>query len=312
MIKRALEVKIRSLFKELPLVVVTGPRQSGKTTLIKKIFPKLKYVSLEDPNSRVFALKDPRRFLETYEPPAIIDEAQRVPEIFSYLQTVTDNNNRSGQYLISGSQNLLLMEKISQSLAGRVGLLTLLPLSLTEIEKEISKSRLNSVLLRGFYPRVLAKKIHPNDWYPNYIQTYLERDVRQLKNISDLNLFHRFLSLCAGRTGQILNLSSLAADCGVTHNTIQSWLSVLEAGYIIFKLPPYYRNLNKRLVKSPKLYFYDTGLVCSLLGIETVEQLVNYPLRGAIFETMVISELVKAETNQGRRPGANFLSDKSG
>ncbi|MBU1323091.1 ATP-binding protein [Patescibacteria group bacterium] len=313
MIKRELETKLKSLFKKLPLVALIGPRQSGKTFLLKNTFPKIKYVSLEDLDQRTFAREDPRRFLSTYQPPVILDEVQRVPELFSYLQTQTDNLDKPGQYFLSGSQNFLLMENISQSLAGRIGLLTLLPLSLGELGagKEI-KTNLDQILLKGFYPRPWVKKISPNDWFPGYIQTYLEGDVRQIKNITDLTLFQRFLKLCAGRTGQVLNLSTLAADCGITHNTVQAWLSVLEASYIIFKLQPYFKNLNKRLVKSPKLYFYDTGLACSLLGIETAGQLVNYPLRGALFETMAVSELIKNKFNQGRLPQAFWLSDKSG
>ncbi len=313
MIKRQLGVKVKSLFKKLPLVALIGPRQSGKTFLLKNTFPKIKYVSLEDLDQRTFAQEDPRRFISTHQPPVILDEVQRVPELFSYLQTQTDKLDKSGQYLLSGSQNFLLLENISQSLAGRIGLLTLLPLSLRELTSWQNRQvDLDSIIFKGFYPRPWVKKISPADWYPGYIQTYLEGDVRQIKNITDLTLFHRFLKLCAGRTGQILNLSTLAADCGVTHNTVQAWLSVLEASYIVFKLQPYYRNLNKRLVKSPKLYFYDTGLACSLLGIESAGQLVNYPLRGALFETMAVSELIKNKFNQGRLPQPFWLSDKSG
>lgn len=313
MIKRKLQSKIKTLFKEMPIVAVVGPRQSGKTTLLKGIFTGINYVSLEDPDKRIFAQEDPRRFLNTYMSPAILDEIQRAPELLSYLQTKVDEKDRAGQYLISGSQNFLLMEKVSQSLAGRVGIVTLLPLSLEELKPLIKETvQLESVLFRGFYPKLWSQKISVIDWHNNYIQTYLERDVRQIKNITDLSLFQKFLKLCAGRSGQMLNLSSLANEGGISHNTAEAWLSTLEASYIVYRLQPLYKNLNKRLVKMPKLYFCDVGLLCSLLGIETERQLVNHPLRGAIFETMVMAELVKQRLNQGLRVGAYYLRDKSG
>lgn len=313
MIKRELGYKIKSLLKSFPIVAVIGPRQSGKTTLLKNLFPKRNYVSLEDLDNRNFAEQDPRGFLDTYKPPVIFDELQKAPKLFSYLQTSVDKIGKVGQYLLSGSQNFLLMEKISQSLAGRVGILTLLPLSIKELkESRHNKNNIEETMFTGFYPRIFDKKIKPYDWYSNYVQTYLERDIRQIKNISDLSLFQRFLKLCAGRTGQLLNLSSLGNDCGVSHNTVRSWISILETSYIIYLLQPYHKNYNKRLIKSPKLYFYDIGLACSLLGIENKEQLVTHPLRGSLFETMVISELIKYRFNKGQKSNSYFFRDKSG
>jgi len=314
MIKRELSQKIKSHLKSFPIVTVTGPRQSGKTTLLKHLFPKRTYVSLEDPDKRAFAEEDPKRFLATFPAPAIFDEVQKVPQLFSYLQTLTDEVGKNGMYILSGSQNFLLMEKISQSLAGRVGILSLLPLEFRELKnsKMVFGKNLDSVLFSGFYPRIWDKKIKPFDWYVNYIQTYLERDVRQIKNVNNLRLFQRFLRLCAGRTGQILNFSSFANDCGISHNTANSWLSILEASYIIYLLPPYRKNFNKRLIKSPKLYFYDTGLACSLLGIENKKQLATHPLRGALFETFVISELLKNCFNKGKTMNLSYFRDKSG
>lgn len=277
------------------------------------ICPKAAYVSLEDPDKRLFAKEDPRRFLAVYRPPAIIDEIQRVPELFSYLQTLTDQQNKPGQYLLSGSQNFLLLETVAQSLAGRVGIVTLLPFSLKELGNLLKRqTAVDELLFKGFYPRLWDQKLDPEDWYPSYIQTYLEKDVRQIKNITDLALFQKFLRLVAGRTGQVLNLSALANEVGVNHNTIQSWLSVLEASYIVFRLQPYYRNINKRLVKTPKLYFYDTGLAASLLQIDSPRQLASHPLRGVLFETLIVGELIKKRSNQGKPANAFYLQDKSG
>lgn len=313
MIPRELASKIKHHLKVFPIVTITGPRQSGKTTLLKNLFAKSTYVSLEDPDNRIFAEEDPRRFLSTFKSPAIFDEIQKAPHLFSYLQTQVDTAGKVGQYILSGSQNFLLMEKVSQSLSGRVGILTLLPFSIKELNNhKISLRSTEQAMLTGFYPRIWDKKIAPSDWYPSYIQTYLERDVREIKNITDLRLFQKFIKLCAGRTGQILNLSSLANDCGLNHNTIASWISILEASYIIFLLPPYYRNFNKRLIKSPKLYFYDAGLACSLLGIEDEKQLITHPLRGALFETLIISELAKYFLNKGKKFRAYFFRDKTG
>ncbi len=313
MINRDLTKKIKKYIKNYPVVALVGPRQSGKTTLLKNLFSEIKYVSLEDLDVRIFAESDPRGFLNTYKPPVIFDEVQKVPQLFSYIQTEVDKNNKAGQYILSGSQNFNLIEKITQSLAGRVGILTLLPLSVNEIKKnKLSLNTLEKAIFTGFYPRIWDKKINPTDWYLNYIQTYIERDVRQIKNISNLSLFQRFVKLCAGRSGQILNLSSLANDCGINHNTIRSWLSILETSYIIYFLTPFYKNFNKRLIKSPKIYFYDTGLVCSLLGIENQHQIIAHSQKGALFETFIISEFVKKSYNQGKKFNGFYISEKNG
>lgn len=313
MIYRQLTNKIKEYSKSYPVVALIGPRQSGKTTLLKNIFSKIYYVSLEDLDARLFAEKDPRGFLDTYKAPVIFDEIQKAPKLFSYIQTAVDKTNKAGQYILSGSQNFNLVEKITQSLAGRVGILTLLPLSVDEInKKKLSINNVNSAIFSGFYPRIWDKKINSSDWYSNYIQTYIERDVRQIKNISDLSLFQKFVKLCAGRSGQILNMSLLGADCGVNHNTIRSWLSILETSYIIYFLNPYYKNFNKRLIKSSKIYFYDTGLMCSLLGIENENQIITHPLRGALFETFIVGEFVKKYFNQGKKFSGFYISEKNG
>lgn len=313
MIYRQLTNKIKEYSKSYPVVALIGPRQSGKTTLLKNIFSKIYYVSLEDLDARLFAEKDPRGFLDTYKAPVIFDEIQKAPKLFSYIQTTVDKTNKAGQYILSGSQNFNLVEKITQSLAGRVGILTLLPLSVDEInKKKLSINNVNSAIFSGFYPRIWDKKINSSDWYSNYIQTYIERDVRQIKNISDLSLFQKFVKLCAGRSGQILNMSLLGADCGVNHNTIRSWLSILETSYIIYFLNPYYKNFNKRLIKSSKIYFYDTGLMCSLLGIENENQIITHPLRGALFETFIVGEFVKKYFNQGKKFSGFYISEKNG
>ncbi|HUU39445.1 MAG TPA: ATP-binding protein [Desulfatiglandales bacterium] len=312
MIKRVLEEKIRHLAKKFPIISVTGPRQSGKTTLIKSIFPEYRYESLEDPDTRLFATTDPRGFLES-DTKMVIDEIQRAPELFSYLQTYSDRANISGQYIISGSQSFLLNQHISQSLAGRVAVLNLMPLSFSELtDHGIPVKAYEKLIYQGFYPRLYDKKISPGDFYPNYIQTYIERDVRQLQNIHDLTLFVRFLKLCAGRTGQLLNLNSLANDCGISPNTAKSWISVLAASYIIFLLQPHYKNFNKRLVKMPKLYFIDTGLASSLLEIRSESQLSTHFLRGALFENLIISEFIKLRLNNGLRSNCYFWRDNKG
>ncbi|MBD3316227.1 MAG: DUF4143 domain-containing protein [Chitinivibrionales bacterium] len=313
MIARTMEQKLKSLAAAYPLVTLTGPRQSGKTTLCRSAFPDYQYLSFEDPDVREFATTDARRFLQTYADRCIFDEVQRVPNLFSYLQSHVDRTDRSGQYILTGSQNFLLAENVTQSLAGRTALLNLLPFSMAELDQAgLLSSHLDEVLFQGGYPRLYDHAIPPPDFYPYYITTYVERDVRLLKNITDLSLFDRFLKLCAGRIGSQVNLSSLANDCGITHNTARAWLSVLEASYILFFLKPYFRNFNKRLVKSPKLYFYDTGLACSLLGLEEARQLSSHHLRGELFESLMLSELVKCRSNQGRQPNIYYWRDKAG
>lgn len=310
-IKRKLTKRFSYLLKKFPVITLTGPRQSGKTTFLKAVCKNYKYVSLEDPDTRSFALTDPRGFLEKYNNKIIIDEAQYSPQLFSYIQSYVDKSGSSGQFILSGSQNFLLHNKISQSLAGRSAVLKLFPFSLIEIYKKTFKN-LYKTLFNGFYPGIYDKHISPTDYFPSYIQTYIERDVRQLVNISDLNTFQKFVKLCAGRTGQIINYSSLGNDCGITSNTAKSWLSILEASYIVFLLPPFYNNFNKRIIKSPKIYFWDTGLLCSILGIQSEDHLFNHFLRGSIFESFVISEIYKHKYNEVSNPACYFLRDKVG
>ncbi len=314
MIARELRDKAIALSKQYPFVVITGPRQSGKSTLAKSTFPDYRKVSLEDLDNREFARADPRGFISTYPDRTIIDEVQRVPSLLSYLQTHCDDAGREGMYILTGSQNMQLMEAVDQSLAGRTGLLHLLPFSKSEMEAGgIMPQSTDTRLLQGCYPRLYDKGIAPDDYYPNYINTYVERDVRNLKNVGDLGRFVRFLKLCAARVGQLLNKSSLANDCGVTVPTVDAWLSILETSYVVFLLKPDHNNFSKRLVKSPKLYFYDTGLACSLLEIKTETQMNTHYLRGNLFENMVISDIVKNDFNHGIiEPSVSFWRDSVG
>jgi len=312
-IKRALEIRVKKLVKEYPIVAITGPRQSGKTTMIKKMFPKKKYVSLENIDTRNFAIEDPRGFLDMYSGGVIIDEVQNAPELFSYLQEVVDTNKQMGEFILTGSQNFLLMEKINQSLAGRVAIATLLPLSVKELEgTKFSEYSVDEYILRGLYPRMYDSKIEAQEWYNNYIQTYVEKDVRMMKNVGDLVTFHKFIKLCAARVGQILNLSSIANDLGITHNTAKEWISILEASYIVFLLQPYHSNFDKRLVKMPKMYFYDQGLLAALLDIDTIDDVKRHPFRGGIFESFIITEIIKNKLNIGQSAGVYFWRDKIG
>jgi predicted AAA+ superfamily ATPase len=313
MIGRTLEKKLKEMARSFSVVTVTGPRQSGKTTLVRSAFPQMSYVSLEDLDSREFAEADPRGFLATYGKGAVIDEAQRVPALFSYIQGKVDEVNRPGMYVLSGSQNFLLHEKISQSLAGRVGILNLLPLSIEELGSQAETTwRYENFLLSGFYPRLYDRPVAARDWYPGYVQTYVERDLRLIKNVTDLASFQRFIRLCAGRVGQILNLSSLAIDCGISHNTAKSWLSILEASFIVYLLKPHYRNFNKRLIKMPKLYFVDPGLACFLLGVSNPAEVDSHHLKGALFESMIVSEFIKYRLHRGLQPDCYFWRDKTG
>ena len=311
MIKRTLEKSIQKLAKKFPVIVITGPRQSGKTTLVKSLFKNKPYVSLENPDDLELALTDPRRFLAQFTEGAVLDEVQRAPELFSYIQGIVDQSKKKGQFVLTGSQNFLLMESITQTLAGRVALFTLLPFSISELNKtKYEPKTIEKSLFYGFYPRIYDDQLLPKEWLPNYIQTYIERDVRQIKDVHDLPTFQRFLKLCAARTGQILNINNIAVDCGISPNTAKSWLNVLESSYITFTLQPHYKNFNKRLIKSPKLYFWDTGLVCYLLGIQKQQDLLIHPARGALFETWVISEFHKQFYNQGERPPLYYWRDK--
>lgn len=314
MIPRTAHKKLTELAAKFPIVSVIGPRQSGKTTLVRAAFPNHAYLSLETPDIRAQAENDPRLFLTSaMDRGVILDEIQRVPELFSYLQTIVDEQKRPGQFILTGSQNFLLLEHVSQTLAGRVGFLQLLPLSAEELaHASLLPRSLYPFLFRGMYPPIYDRAIHPDDWYPNYIATYVERDVRLIKNIPDLSKFQTLLMLCAGRVGQVVNLSSLANDCGVSHNTVKSWLSILEASFILFLLRPYYKNFNKRVIKQPKLYFYDTGLLCSLLHIQTPEQLQQHYARGSIFESFAVSELLKYRLHRGQPPHTYFWRDHRG
>lgn len=311
MIPRILSGKFKALIRKYPIVTLTGPRQSGKTTLVKALFPDYRYLSFEDPDTRLYATEDPRGFLQHYPSQVIFDEAQRVPQIFSYLQTHTDQQQQNGQFILTGSQHFLLSERISQSLAGRTGILYLMPLSIEEI-KTITEVSVERFLIQGGYPRLHKEAIVPSDFFPSYIATYLERDIRLIKNISNLASFERFLRLCAGRVGQLLNLSALSDDVGISHNTVKSWLTLLEASFVAFLLQPHHRNFKKRLVKMPKLYFWDSGLLCSLLGIESEHQLSSHYLRGNIFENAVITEFMKYRFNRGQRNNCYFWRDRHG
>jgi predicted AAA+ superfamily ATPase len=276
-------------------------------------FPGLPYTSLENPAQREFAQEDPVAFLARYRDGAVIDEVQRVPQILSYLQGAVDEDPRPGRFLLTGSQNLALVNAVTQSLAGRTTLTELLPLSLEEIRRfPAPPPDLDTLLWQGGYPRIYERGLPAQEWLADYTATYVERDVRQLVNVGDLLVFQTFLRLCASRTGQILNLASLAGDCGISQPTARSWLSVLEASYIAFRLPPFFANLGKRLIKSPKLYFYDTGLAASLLNIESPRQLETHPLRGALFETWAVAEIAKAHLHRGRRPRLSFYRDRGG
>lgn len=313
MISRDIADKIKQLSEKFPIVTVTGPRQSGKSTLLKHIFSDWRYVSLENPDMRSFASEDPNGFIKTFDNHVIIDEAERVPSLFSYLQTHIDDINETGMYMLAGSRNFHLMAAIDQSLAGRTAIMKLLPLSRHELhEAGELPNTINEQIFKGFYPRIYDKDIAPTDYYPSYIATYVERDVRAMLNIGDLGRFTRFIRLCAGRIGQLLNKSNLATETGVTIPTVESWLSVLEASYILYRLEPNFNNYNKRIVKTPKLYFYDTGLACSLLGITSSEQLDVHFLRGGLFENMVVNQFIKDGLNRGIMPDLTFWRDSSG
>jgi hypothetical protein len=310
-IERLLQPRLLDLATRYPVLTLTGPRQSGKTTLSRMAFPDHAYVSLENPANREFAQHDPVAFLARYGQGAVIDEVQRVPHVFSYLQGLVDEDPRPGRFVLTGSQNLALVDALTQSLAGRTTLTELLPLSLEEIRRfPAPPTDLDTLLWQGGYPRIYERGLPAQEWLADYTATYVERDVRQLVKVGDLLLFQTFLRLCASRTGLLLNLTSLASDCGITPPTARSWLSVLEATYIVFRLPPFFANLGKRLIKTPKLYFYDAGLAANLLNIENPRQLATHPLRGALFETWVVAEIAKAHLHRGRRPRLSFYRDR--
>ena len=295
----------REIYNELieacnafPVVTITGPRQSGKTTLLKNVFPDKKYVSLEDPDTRQLAASDPRSFLNQSDTGLIIDEIQRIPELVSYIQGIVDDLQKTGYYILSGSQQFELSQTISQSLAGRTAILRLLPFSVQEIQVVSANSTVDEILYKGFYPRIYIQPlVNPTRYYSSYLETYIERDLRQLINVKDLRQFELFLRLCAGRVGQIFVASNLANEVGVTVPTIQSWLSILEASYVVYLLQPFSANINKRLTKSPKLYFYDVGLATFLSGINEPYQLFTSPLKGSLFENLVVMEMLKSKYN---------------
>jgi len=327
MIKRTLHQYLVRDASYYPVLTLTGPRQSGKTTLARAAFPDHAYVSLEETDARLFARDDPHGFLNRFTDAVIIDEAQRVPELFSYIQSRVDGDDRGGRFVLTGSQNFLLMEGISQSLAGRCGILHLLPFTRAELEGQEQPVPRNpdalfgyrstgrglwATLLQGFYPRIHDRDIPPGVWLSDYVQTYLQRDVRALVNVGDMERFERFLRLVAGRTGQLLNYSALANDCGLSVDTAKRWVSVLKTSFVVFLLAPHHRNFNKRIIKSPKLYFYDTGLACHLLGIQDDEQLQTHPLRGALFENLIVAEIAKTYHHHRLQPPLYFWRDQTG
>ena len=314
MIERQAAYTLRQLAKQFRAVAILGPRQSGKTTLAKLIFPEKPYASLETPTIRQFALEDPIAFLKQFPNGAILDEIQRAPELLSWLQqNLDDDPTNMGKFVLTGSNNLLLLQNVSQTLAGRVAYLELLPFSVQELTAiPNSLVDIDTLLWQGGYPSIQANGVAPTYWFSAYIRTYVERDVRQIKNIENLLLFERFLSLCAGRVGQEINFSLLSNEVGVDYKTIQSWIGILQASYIIFLLPPFYKNHNKRVVKTPKLYFYDTGLACALLRITDPTLLVQHPFRGALFENFIVCELLKNRMNKGERSNLYFWKETSG
>ena len=312
MIKREITGRLTALFEQYPFVTVTGPRQSGKTTLCRTTFPNLQYVNLEAPDQREFAETDPRGFLSQLREGAIIDEIQHVPELLSYLQVLADERGRNGLFVLTGSEQFRLSNAISQSLAGRTALLRLLPFTLMERQHMGASGAIDDILYSGFYPRILDQGLDARQALGDYIETYVERDVRRMGEIRNLSNFRRFLRLCAGRVGQLVNLSSLGSDAGISHTTARQWLTVLETSYIAFQMPPFHANIRKQLVKSPKLYFYDVGLASYLIGIENSEQVATHPLRGALFENMVVIEALKHRFNRGRESNLSFYRDSRG
>ncbi len=310
--KRQVTPLLQRSVEQFPIVFLTGPRQSGKTTLLKKHFQLFRYVNLEDPEIRQWAIDQPKDFLYNNKWPLIIDEAQYAPDLFSYIQLIVDEQNKTGMYILTGSQNFLLMHSISQTLAGRTSIINLLPFSYKEIKQDYAQNDTNSLIFKGFYPRLYQTVSDSSLFYKSYINTYVEKDVRQLSNISNSNNFIRFIRLCAGRCGQLLNVNSLASETGISYKTCNAWISYLAAGFVIQLISPYHRNFNKRIIKSPKLYFTDTGLLCYLLGIDSTESLALHHLRGSIFENLIFIELLKNHWNKGIESGLWFWRDNHG
>lgn len=311
-ISRRIKKSILDLSSKFPVIGLTGPRQSGKTTLLKHLFPDYEYISLEDPDIREFASSDPRAFLEHYPRKVIFDEVQQVPDLFSYLQTRVDRLNEMGVYILSGSQNFHLMKSITQTLAGRIALFELMPFDFLELKKEnLLPDDYLEACIKGFYPAIYDRDIEPDVYYRNYIKTYVEKDITSLVNIQNLRTFRIFVSACAVRSGQLLNLSAIANECGISQPTAKAWISLLESSYVIFLVQPYYKNLKKRQIKSPKLYFYDTGLLCHLLKIKSTDTLITHSLKGNIFETLVISEMRKRIFHQYQEKEFYFWRDST-
>lgn len=310
-IKRKIESTILEAAKYFPVITVTGPRQSGKTTMLKQIFPHLHYYSLEDLDTRSFAMEDPVRFLHLHEDGMILDEVHNYPELLSYIQGIVDEQPHK-KFVLSGSSNFALLKKVSQSLAGRSGVFELMPLSIEEVKGQIEYvDDADQLLYQGLYPAVCSCKNIPKFLYPSYVKTYLERDVRDLLNVKDIRLFNMFLRLCAGRIGSVFNASEIAGEIGVSSKTIQAWVSILQASYVVYLLPPYFENSRKRLTKSPKMYFCDTGLACTLLGIESAEQLAFDKMRGHLFENLIVVELLKRRLNEGKESNLYFYRDSN-
>jgi len=309
-IQREIESEVLKGADGFPVITITGPRQSGKTTLIKHLFPEKNYISLENPDNYEIAKTDPRGFLNRYLNGVILDEVQRVPELLSYIQGIADEYNNPGMFILSGSQQFNLMSGVSQSLAGRAAIFRLFPFNMSELGS-LNESKVNEILYKGYYPRIWSSDLIPSKVYSDYIESYIERDLRQIVNIKDLDQCRRFTRLCAGRIGQVFIASHLANEIGVSVHTINSWLSILENSYIIFQLPPYHANINKRLIKSTKLYFYDVGLACNLLRIQTPDQLDCHPLRGALFENLVVADVIKSRKNKGLLDNFFFYRDSN-
>jgi predicted AAA+ superfamily ATPase len=316
MVERQLTAFLKAQVEKFPVITLTGCRQSGKTTLCRELFQDKPYANLEDPELRLYAMEDPKGFLGDFPQGAVLDEIQRVPELFSYIQVICDKKKKNGLFVLTGSHNFSLMESISQSLAGRTLVSTLMPFSLAEIinAKLLEKENwsVEEAILNGGYPRVLAEGIQPDIWMPSYINTYLERDIRSLSNIQDLDLFQKFIGLCAGRIGQLVNYSSLAVEVGVNDKTIRQWINLLKTSYLVFELRPFHKNYGKRLTKNGKLYFCDTGVACNVLGIHQDEHLKFHPLKGALFENLIVLEYLKNRYNMGKAMDLFFWRDHSG
>jgi len=312
MIPRDLAGPLRALFAQYPVVTLTGPRQSGKTTLCRAVFPDLPYVNLEQPDQRDFAIEDPKGFLDRHPDGAILDEIQRAPELTSWIQARVDERGSNGLYVLTGSRQLEVGEAVSQSLAGRTAVLRLLPFSIAEAAQLRPASSVDELLFRGSYPRIHDQDLDPTQALGDYFETYVERDLRQLANLRNLTSFRTFVKLCAGRVGQLLNLHGLGADAGVSHTTAREWISLLEASYLVMRLPPYHANVSKRLIKSPKLYFLDVGLAAFLIGIDDVRQLTTHPLRGALFENLIVLEALKARLHAAKPSNLHFYRDRAG